>query len=58
MTPEQFQVATGRVPERDELERVNCDKVGEKGHRLCGWCIPCNRPRYDCGHGEYGGGGE
>jgi hypothetical protein len=40
--------ATGVLPAQDDLERVNCDKVGAFGHSQCGWCETHNRPRSYC----------
>lgn len=46
MTPEQFYYTTGRDPENDDLERVNCPQGGELGHEFCGVCQHCNYPRF------------
>lgn len=35
---EDFIEAVGREPAQDDLDRCNCNKVGEPGHLLCGWC--------------------
>lgn len=43
-----FFKATGRHPEQDDLDRVNCSKKGA-GHMMCGWCIKCNAPYFECG---------
>jgi hypothetical protein len=43
----QFYYATGRWPENDDMERVNCDKVGEIGHLCCGWCVH-EQPTFGC----------
>lgn len=50
ITKKFFELTTGRSPEHDDLERVNCDKVGEIGHYSCGWCTQCHRPVFECGH--------
>ena len=50
ITAEQFEEAVGYPPEHDDLERVNCDKAGEVGHTMCGWCEECGKPRFMCGH--------
>lgn len=50
ITAEQFQTATGRTPQDDDLDRVNCEKAGEPGHWYCGWCNLCNKPVFMCGH--------
>jgi hypothetical protein len=42
----QFEAATGRRPEDDDLERVNCDKAGGASHRACGWNEEANLPRF------------
>lgn len=48
MSEEEFEAKFGRPPIDDELERINCDKVGTIGHQLCGWCDEHNTPRYEC----------
>lgn len=45
-----FRDATGREPIMDELDRVNCRRVGNLGHFFCGWCDNCQMPRFICGH--------
>jgi hypothetical protein len=47
ITAEFFRWETGRWPEHDDLERVNCDKGGQVGHFHCGWCKH-GRPMYEC----------
>lgn len=47
---EYFEKAMGRPPENDDLHRANCADAGKPGHRLCGWCTLCNKPRFVCGH--------
>ena len=47
ITREKFIEATGREPEQDDLERVNCKQAGEIGHFCCGWDEPANLPRFD-----------
>lgn len=49
MTAEGFASFTGRAPEHDDLERVNCTKFGNPGHHMCGWCYDHERPRFECG---------
>ena len=39
----------GYIPEHDDLDRVNCNKVGEIGHWACGICPNHNKPRFECG---------
>lgn len=48
ITPEIFQLATGRLPQHDDLERANCLMVGNVGHFCCGWNIELNKPRWEC----------
>ena len=48
ITPIQFAQATGFNPEDDDMERVNCDRVGTKGHISCGWCDKHAKPRFLC----------
>jgi len=50
MNAKEFTEKVGRPPEQDDLERVNCEKAGERGHRNCGWCRACDTPRFMCGH--------
>lgn len=47
---QQFKNATGRYPRADDLDRVNCQRVGNLGHYFCGWCGDCQMPRFICGH--------
>lgn len=49
-TENDFVQATDRLPEHDELARVNCEDAGKPGHYFCGWCDRCNKPRFFCGH--------
>ena len=44
-----FRRAVGEWPIYDDMERVNCPKAGEDGHRQCGWCEEHNKPRMMCG---------
>ncbi len=46
ITAERFTQATGAAPENDDLERVNCPKVGTAGHRQCGWCEVHEQPHF------------
>jgi hypothetical protein len=62
MTEVEFKEKTGREPEQDDLERVNCNKVGQLGHWMCGWCATSAKPRFECHHcakmltwGHFGG---
>ena len=36
-------------PEQDDLERANCLAAGAPGHRSCGVCSMCGKPRFVCG---------
>lgn len=47
-TATDFQIAVGRTPQKDDLERCNCPHAGEPGHYQCGWCENTNRPRFLC----------
>jgi len=49
MTAEVFEAFLGRKPVDDDLHRVNCLKVGQVGHFMCGWCHDHGNPRYECG---------
>ena len=44
-----FLAATGNPPVQDDLERCNCDKAGQFGHKCCGWCSEKNQPVFSCG---------
>lgn len=48
VTASEFQRIAGRPPVGDDLERVNCPLADTPGHRQCGMCPGCNRPRFDC----------
>lgn len=48
ITSKDFQYATGQKPVEDDLERANCLKAGDVGHRHCGWCYDCNAPVTIC----------
>jgi hypothetical protein len=49
MNTKEFMLTTGRLPENDDLERVNCDKAGSDGHIMCGTCKAHNMPVWE-GH--------
>lgn len=50
LTVDQFNERFGRMPEQDDLDRVNCPYVGQPMHTLCGLCpTHGNRPRFECG---------
>jgi len=44
-----FTQKVGREPVLDDLERVNCPRVGKPGHYQCGWCPQHDQPRFVCG---------
>ena len=44
-----FEKRFGVKPVDDDLERANCQKVGEIGHFQCGICDEHNKPRFMCG---------
>jgi hypothetical protein len=46
ITAERFKLATGREPERDDLERCNCERAGEIGHWACGWDTEHDLPMF------------
>ena len=52
VTVEEFEEVVGHLPERDDLDRANCNVAGAVGHYLCGWCGDCDLPRFICGHGK------
>ncbi len=49
ITAEDFEAATGRAPEYDDLDRVNCPKAGQTCHRQCGWDAEANLPVFMTG---------
>ena len=49
MSAVDFMVATGRAPENDDLERVNCPDAGKPGHMSCGWNWSFNAPAFEVG---------
>lgn len=49
MNAMEFYNRTGNPPEHDDLDRVNCARIGEYGHTSCGWCDEHNKPRFACG---------
>lgn len=46
ITAQHYLDATGVAPEQDDLERCNCDKVGQTGHSMCGWNWYRNMPNF------------
>lgn len=49
ITGPQFKERFGVVPEKDDLERVNCTTIGTVGHQQCGVCEVHSKPRFMCG---------
>ena len=49
MTATEFAAKTGRAPEQDDLERVNCAQAGKIMHWQCGWCPTHDTPHFECG---------
>lgn len=49
ITAEEFEKLFGRPPFEDDLDRVNCDKAGDVGHWMCGWCLEHGVPKLKCG---------
>ena len=47
-TREDFLNATGRLPEQDDLDRVNCPDAGKSGHSSCGICKEHKLPVFMC----------
>ena len=48
ITAKYFKDKVGREPENDDLERSNCKDAGKRGHKYCGWCKQCSKPKYMC----------
>lgn len=36
-TEEEFTKMTGREPEGDDMDRLNCEQAGQAGHYQCGF---------------------
>ena len=53
LTAEGFKAITGREPQQDDLDRVNCAQAGQIGHGSCGLCRTCGKPRFVCGGEEF-----
>lgn len=49
MTAERYEKLFRTSPGQDDLDRVNCTRVGEVGHWLCGVCPKHVLPRFVCG---------
>ncbi len=48
MNEQEFQKVTNRLPEKDDLDRANCNEAGKLGHQQCGICPTCGKPRFMC----------
>lgn len=46
VTEIEFNELVGRLPEQDDLERVNCEQAGTRGHSSCGLCKDCGYPNF------------
>ena len=44
ITAEIFKKHTGHEPANDDLDRCNCERVGQTGHKDCGWDSKRNMP--------------
>ena len=53
ITAEYFKEATGREPEKDDLERCNCEYAGHFMHSCCGWNEEYNKPQFEIGPVQY-----
>lgn len=47
MNEEEFTARFGHPPERDDLDRVNCEQAGQPGHIGCGVCEH-DKPTCEC----------
>jgi len=52
ITADMFKTATGKEPEYDDLERVNCPDAGKFMHMSCGWNHKANLPVFMAGPEE------
>jgi len=52
ITADMFKTATGKEPEYDDLERVNCPDAGKFMHMSCGWNHKANLPFFMAGPEE------
>ena len=43
-----FLLLVGRMPEQDDLDRVNCKDAGTVFHSSCGFCWRHRKPVYEC----------
>jgi hypothetical protein len=48
ITAEHYREATGRFVVDDELDRANCERAGQLGHTMCGWCHKHDLPNSIC----------
>jgi hypothetical protein len=55
VTPSIWHLCIGREAQNDDIERANCLDEGQPGHRGCGWCSACLKPRWMCNHGYFQG---
>ncbi len=46
ITEDYFFLATGKIPELDDIERSNCKRGNEVLHSCCGWDWYYNLPRF------------
>jgi len=46
ITAHEFIAAVGREPEQDDLDRCNCNSIGDVGHTSCGWNEDKNLPNW------------
>lgn len=51
MNHQEYTQKYGLQPINDDLDRVNCNEVGEVGHSQCGECPEHHKPRFMCGFG-------
>jgi hypothetical protein len=38
----------GSETECDCVKRITCFKLGDVGHKMCGWCFTHDRPMFHC----------
>ena len=48
ITAEEFLQVTGNEPSDDDIDRCNCDEIGEVGHQSCGWNEEEQLPNWMC----------
>jgi hypothetical protein len=54
-TPQDFYAATGRWPQHDDMDRVNCPHAGAMGHLCCGWNDRVGVPQMEIGPQAWNG---